>query len=179
MLTSKFYLLKTKISRVSDNYPVIFPLVLLVFSLVSYGVFIANLGFYWDDWPPILLSHLPQKSLVWDYFIYDRPFQSWTYYLLFPICRDSALLWQLSAILARWTAAVTLFYSFLQVFPRQKNLLQWAAVLFVVFPGFADQNSSVSFGSHFMVYTVFGFHFFAWYWLLKNPQNSGFFTRYL
>lgn len=156
MHKSKIEAIVVKVTKFSDNHPVVFPLALLLFALVSYGVFIKSLGFYWDDWPPILLSHLPEKSMVWDYFLFDRPFQSWTYYLLFPICGDSAFLWQLSAILARWTAALALFYSIVQVFPRQRNLLQWAAVLFVVFPGFADMSASVSYGSHFMVFTVYG-----------------------
>lgn len=170
MLKTKIEAIVTKVSRFSDNHPVVFPIALLLFALAAYGVLIGTLGFYWDDWPPILLSHLPDKSLIWNYFSYDRPFQSWTYYLLFPICGDSALLWQLSAILARWTAALTLYYSFLQVFPRQKNLLQWAAVLFVVFPGFADQSAAVSFGSHFMVYTIFGLSLLFMILAFKKPK---------
>ena len=156
MIREKAASVISKINRVSDRYPIVFPLVLLAFALITYGVFITSLGFYWDDWPPMLLSHIPDKSTVWEYFSYDRPFQSWTYYLLFPICRDSAALWQLSAIFFRWTTALTLYYTFVKVFPRQKNLMQWAAVLFIVFPGFADQYASVSFGSHFAVYTTFG-----------------------
>lgn len=171
MLKTKIDAIVTRTSRFSDNHPVMFPIALLLFALSAYGVLIATLGFYWDDWPPILLSHLPDKSLIFEYFSYDRPFQSWTYYLLFPICRDSAFLWQLSAILARWSAALTLFYSFLQVIPRQKNLLQWATVLFVVFPGFADQSAAVSFGSHFMVYTVFGLSLLFMLLAFKKPAK--------
>jgi hypothetical protein len=171
MTKSKLSSVVSKITNFSDNHPIVFPFVLLGFALVAYGLFITKLGFYWDDWPPILLSHLLEKSMVWKYFIFDRPFQSWTYYLLFPICRDSAFLWQLSAILARWTAGLTLFYAFLQVFPRQKNLLQWAAVLFVVFPGFADQFASVSYGSHFIVYTVFGLSLLFMLLAFKNPTK--------
>lgn len=171
MFRTKIESIVFKISKYSDNHPVIFPLALLMFALTTYGVLIATLGFYWDDWPPILLSHLSDKSLVWQYFSFDRPFQSWTYYVLFPLCRDSAILWQLSAILARWTASLTLFYTFVKVFPRQKNLLQWAAVLFVVFPGFADQSASVSFGSHFMVYTIFGLSLLFMVMAINEPRK--------
>ncbi len=171
MFRSKIKKILVDISNYTDKHPVIFPFVLLLFALTTYGLLITTLGFYWDDWPPILLSHLPDKSMIWKYFVFDRPFQSWTYYLLFPLCQDSAFLWQLSAILARWTASLTLFYSFLHVFPRQKNLLQWAAVLFVVFPGFADQSASVSFGSHFMVYTVFGLSLLFMVLAIKTPRR--------
>jgi len=167
----KIGLAVSKISTVSARYPVIYPFALLALALIAYGIYIGSLGFYWDDWPPILLSHLPDKSLIWEYFTYDRPFQSWTYYLLFPICKDSPILWQLSVILARWTAGLTLYYSFINTFPRQRVLFQWATFLFVVFPGFADQYASVSYGSHFIVYTVFGLSILFMVLAFKTPNR--------
>ncbi len=139
-----------------NAHPWLFPFFLLGLALITYGIFILSLGFYWDDWSPILLRHIGGTRSVWDFYLSDRPFQSWTYIVLFPICKDSTFAWQLSAILFRWTSTLTLFYTFLRVFPKQKTLLQWAAMLFLVFPGFADLYASVSFGSHFMAYTVFG-----------------------
>lgn len=171
MKNSRIFSYFNKVLSIGEKYPLIFPLVLLLFALVTYAVFITSLGFYWDDWPPILLSHVSDLSLNWDYWSYDRPLQSWTYYLLFPICGDSTLLWQLSAIFARWTSALTLYYTFLLVFPRQKSLLQWSAVLFVVFPGFTDQYASVSYGSHFMVYTVFGLSLLFMALAFKKPAR--------
>ncbi len=144
------------IKKFSSTSPLVFPLTLFAISQVTYGVFIFSLGFYWDDWPPILLSHIADKTSVWEYFTFDRPFQSWTYYFLFAICRDSTFAWQLAAIVFRWAAGLMLYYSFLLVFPTAKQILRWAAVLFVVFPGFADQYASVAFSSHLLIYTVFG-----------------------
>ncbi len=171
MIESRISSVVSKIEKLSDRYPILFPVALMVLALVTYGVFIISLGFYWDDWPPILLLHVPDKALVWKYFTYDRPFQSWTYYLQFFICNDSTFLWQLTGILVRWSAGLTLFYAFLGVIPRQKYLLQWAAVLFVVFPGFADQYASVAYGSHFMVYTVFGFSLLFMVLSVKQPEK--------
>lgn len=156
MISLKFNSITGGIKRFLSTNPISFPITLLFVSLVTYGVFISSLGFYWDDWPPIFVSHIAEKSAFWKYFRYDRPFQSWTYYFLSFICRDSTFTWQLAAILFRWTAGLTLYYSFLQVFPRARDMLRWAAVLFVVFPGFADQYASVAFSSHLLVYTVFG-----------------------
>lgn len=167
----------SKIDQFCNRHPILFPFVLLAFALVTYGVFIFSLGFYWDDWPPILLSHIGDSSITFEYWSYDRPFQSWTYYLLFPLCRDSAALWQLSAILFRWTSALTLYFTFIKVFPRQKTLLQWAAVLFVVFPGFSDQYASVSYGSHFMVYTVYGLSLY--FMVLAFTKPGKFWVFYL
>lgn len=140
-----------------QDYPLGFPILLFVLALGTYGVFIFSLGFYWDDWPPILLSHIKDKATIWQYWSYDRPFQSWTYYLLFPICRDSTIAWQLSAIIFRWSSGLFLYLTLLRLFPTQRSFLQWATILFVVFPGFSNQYSSVSFGSHFITYTAYGF----------------------
>ncbi len=156
MIKNRLILFYQKWTRVTSNHPWLFPIFLLGLALLTYGVFLFSLGFYWDDWSPILLRHIGGAKSVWDFYLSDRPFQSWTYIVLFPICRDSTVAWQLSAILFRWTTTLTLFYTFLRLFPKQKTLLQWTAVLFLVFPGFGDLYASVSFGSHFMAYTVFG-----------------------
>jgi len=95
-----------RIRLVFQDNPIVFAIGLLVFAFVTYGVFIFKLGFYWDDWPPLLLSHLPDKQQIWQYFLFDRPFQSWTYYFLFPVCKDSVVCWQFSAIFFRWSAAL-------------------------------------------------------------------------
>jgi len=151
--------------------PLGFPLLLLGLALVTYGVFITSLGFYWDDWPPLVFSHIADKSALLEYFSFDRPFQSWTYYLLLPICRDSAFAWQLSVILFRWTSAFALYSAFALVLPRYKHILQWAAVLFIVFPGFSDQYASVAFGSHFLTYTVFGLSLLTMVLALKDRKR--------
>ena len=145
---------------------------LLGFALVTYGVFIFKQGFYWDDWPPILLSHIADKHKVWEYFIYDRPFQSWTYYFLFPVSKVSTLCLQFSAIFFRWLSALLLYLTFIRFFPQNKNLLRWAAVLFVVFPGFSNQYSSVSFGSHFIIYSVFAASLFTMVLGLQEKRFS-------
>ncbi len=157
--------------KLLDN-PLTFALGLLGFALVTYGVFIFKQGFYWDDWPPILLSHIADKHKIWEYFIYDRPFQSWTYYFLFPVCKVAPSCWQFSAIFFRWLSALLLYLTFLRLFPQNKGLLRWAAVLFVVFPAFSNQYSSVSFGSHFIIYSIFAASLFTMVLGLQKKRLS-------
>ncbi len=155
MISKKIGGLATQVRlKINDN-PLLFPLALFFFTLITYGVFLFKQGFYWDDWPPILLSHLADKQKIWEYFVFDRPFQSWTYYLLFPVCKVSTECWQFSAIVFRWLSGFLLYLTFLRLFPKNKKLLQWTAIFFVVFPGFSNQYSSVSFVSHFIIYSVF------------------------
>jgi hypothetical protein len=172
-----FLKIKNAVNRIrlgfQDN-PFVFALALLIFAIITYGIFIFKLGFYWDDWPPLLLSHLPDKHQIWQYFLFDRPFQSWTYYFLFPVCKDSAACWQFSGIFFRWTSALLFYHTFLRLFPKQKTILQWSAILFVVFPGFSNQFSSVSFSSHFIVYSVFAASLYTLVIGLQNKRLAWF-----
>ncbi len=161
MIKSRISIGFHRLQHFFQNHPLGFPILLFALALGTYGVFIFSLGFYWDDWPPILLSHIKDKAIIWQYWSYDRPFQSWTYYLLFPICRDSAIAWQLSAIFFRWSSSLFLYLTLLRLFPTQRSVLQWAAALLVVFPGFSNQYSSVSFGSHFIAFTAYGFSLYT------------------
>lgn len=170
MIKNRMISLYEKWNKLTENNSWLFPVSLFLISIVSYGVFIFSLGFYWDDWSPLMLLHNPDKSALWNFYLSDRPFQSWTYYVLFPICKDSTFAWQLSAIFFRWTTTIALYYTFLKVFPKQKSLLQWTAVLFIVFPGFSDIYASVSFGSHFMAYTAFGFSLLTMVLAIKNKR---------
>jgi hypothetical protein len=163
------------ITNFFEKNPLGFPILLLGLSLVTYGVFIFSLGFYWDDWPTLLLSHIGNKATIWEYYSFDRPFQSWTYYLLFPICRDSAFAWQLSGILFRWTAALSLYFAFIKVFPKQRALLQWAAILFTVFPGFSNQYVSIPYSSVFLSLTIFGFSLLAMVSAIQTKKRFWFY----
>ncbi len=144
-----------RIQQIANHNPFVFPISLLALGLVTYGTFIFSLGFYWDDWPPIALFHVGGNSAIWQYFQVDRPFQSWTYMLLFPVCQESTVAWHLAAILFRWSTALVFASTFTRLFPKQKWVFQWAAMLFMVFPGFSDQFVAVVFASIFLTYTVF------------------------
>ena len=169
MIIQKIKSAFNRIRLAFEDNPIVFAIGLLLFAVVTYGIFVFKLGFYWDDWPPLLLSHLPYKQQIWNYFLFDRPFQSWTYYFLFPICKDSAACWQISGIIFRWAAALLFYLTFFRLFPKQKTILQWTAILFVVFPGFSNQFSSVSFGSHFIVFSIFAASLFT---LVVGLQNK-------
>lgn len=156
MIKSKSLKILYRVTNFFEKNPLGFPVLLFGLTLITYGVFIFSLGFYWDDWPTLLLSHIGDKTTIWNYYSFDRPFQSWTYYVLFPICGDSTFAWQLAGILFRCTAALSLYFTFIKVFPKQRVLFQWMAILFTVFPGFSGQFISLPYSSAFITLTIFG-----------------------
>src|SRR5689334_21665429 len=51
-----------------------FPLVLLCVCVLAYGLLIPLLGFYWDDWPALWVSHSLGASALREFASFDRPF---------------------------------------------------------------------------------------------------------
>lgn len=141
--------------------PFTVPFALLGLCLVSYGLLIPWLGFYWDD---LAFQWIAQKlgtgGLI-RYFDSARPV--WGLF----IRADLALLgsqpwvWQLFAIFWRWVCAVMLWAFIRLLWPERSRLATWAAFLFVVYPGFDQQYIAINFGHFFMVYTSLLFSFGA------------------
>ena len=52
-------------------------------------------------------------------------------------------------------AFLLLYYSLLQVWPRQGRYLRWAGVLTLVYPGYLQQSISGAYNRHFMAFLVF------------------------
>jgi hypothetical protein len=87
------------------------PLCLLFLSILSFGVFIPYLGFFWDDWPLILTGKFQGLSGFWPYWQYDRPYAAITYMISYFLCGDNPLLWQIFTLLLRWSTTVTMWWA--------------------------------------------------------------------
>ncbi len=73
----------------------IVPFFLAVLCLISFGIFIPTLGFYWDDWAKILVYRLQGLGSYWTYYAGDRPLSAWTHIVLTPILGVKPTAWQL------------------------------------------------------------------------------------
>ena len=62
-----------RIRNFAQNHTFVFPLILLVETFICYGTMGLFCGFYWDDWPPVMLSNIAKTSIFWTTFT-DRPF---------------------------------------------------------------------------------------------------------
>jgi hypothetical protein len=67
------------------------PAILLAAVFISFGLLIPFLGFYWDDWPVIYMTHTQGTAGFWDFYQYDRPISAWTYIVFSPILGTRAL----------------------------------------------------------------------------------------
>ena len=153
-----------------------YPALLLAVMVLAYQLQIFELGFYWDDWQAIFLSHLDTPSAYWDYFLYDRPFSAWTYSVTMPILGLHPLRWQIFTLLARWLAIVGFCWALRGIWPERRREVNWIGLLLAVFPGFLQQTVSVAYSQHFIAAALFAFSLALMVWAVRQPRRFWVYT---
>lgn len=131
------------------------PFALLVLCILSYGLLLPLLGFYWDDWETILITKLFPGSQFWSYFAGPRPFAAWTYVIFSPLLGTRPIVWQTFTLLLHWLTALTFLWSLVRLWPAAKRQSFYIASLFAVYPLFKLQFISVAFHQHWLGYLLF------------------------
>jgi len=131
------------------------PLALLLACLASYALLIPRLGFYWDDWPINWIAARLGPAGLARYFSTNRPYWGMIYQLTTSLLGSQPWHWQVFALFWRWMAGVTLWGLLRLTWPRQAQAAAWAALLFVVYPGFEQQFISLVYSHFFIVLTAF------------------------
>jgi hypothetical protein len=132
-----------------------FPVALLVLLVLSFGLLIPWLGFYWDDWPAIMVARLQGIGGYWAFYQIDRPFSAWTFMLSAPLLGVRPVAWQIFSVLLRWVTALGLWFSLRLLWPKRAQAVAWIAVLFAIYPAFDLQPVSVAFSQHWITYALF------------------------
>jgi hypothetical protein len=131
------------------------PLLYLIVLVLSLGLLLPNLGFYWDDWPPILIGNMQGIQNYWDFYQYDRPFSAWTYVILYPVLGKTPLPWHIFSLGIRWLTTVFLWLTLCEIWPGRRKQATWAGLLFAIYPVFDQQAISVAFSQHWICYLLF------------------------
>lgn len=117
----------------------IFPAVLLLLALLSYGLLIPWLGFYWDDWPFAWLTHFLSLRELLEVFSMFRPFDAPFFLLTIPLLGNAPIAWQVYGLVVRLASALGLWWALRQLWPAKPRQAAWVSMLFLVFPGFGQQ----------------------------------------
>ena len=131
-----------------------YPALLLLVGLASYGYALLQLGFYWDDWEVVYLTHLAGLQDLLAYFSFDRPF-AWPYPLYAVITGANPLGWHLITLLLRFGGIALLYYTFVSLWPARKFELRWMGLILMVFPSFLQQSISTAYSRHFTSFFLF------------------------
>ena len=166
--------MRESFSRFSLNDRAI-PFVLLLITVVSFGLLIPWLGFYWDDWPVIYMTNTQGTAGFWGFYQYDRPFSAWTYILFAPLLGTYPLTWQIFVLLLRWLTAVFVWMSLKMIWPQKPRQVFWIALLFAVCPIFPQQPVAVAYSQHWLSYLFF---FCSIYFMLRALDNRRYFLLF-
>jgi len=126
-----------------------FPLILLIICILSFGLLIPWLGFYWDDLPFVWMMNFlrPTDLILLDN---NRPLSGLLYLLLFPLLRNSVTRWQLFNLANRYLLGLSAWWSFSSIFRNHRKETEWIALLLVLYPGFELQFISVNSSRHML-----------------------------
>jgi hypothetical protein len=120
-------------------------------AAISYGILIPRLGFYRDDWYMLWAgqSNLGLSGII-QLFQTDRPLIGWVYALVFKYIGANALSWQVYALLLKILTGLTFLWIVRLVWPDKRLETTFAALLFVLYPGFFQQPVAATFATDLM-----------------------------
>ncbi|MBI9036078.1 MAG: hypothetical protein JEZ03_16580 [Bacteroidales bacterium] len=155
-----------------------FPIALLVLLILSFGVLIPKLGFYWDDWETILVTELYDLSEFWNYFEGHRPLAAWSHILFGAILKTRPINWQIFTLLLRWSTAIGMLWVFQMVWPKNKREVTQAAFLFAVYPLFRQQPISVAYHQHWIAFALYFLSMGLMLHTAKSGKNTIIYTLF-
>jgi hypothetical protein len=126
-----------------------FPVLLFAICLLSFGLLISKLGFYWDDLPFIWMMNFLNPA---DIKAIDnhRPLTGWLYNMVFPVLQNSALRWQIFNLINRYLLGLVAWWCFSHVFKTYRRAVEWVAILLLLYPGFENQFIAVNTSRHIL-----------------------------
>ena len=150
-----------------------FSLLSLILVIINFFPLITRLGFYLDDWPQIYSWNVHGMAGIKQYWIADsRALAWWIEGILFPIFGTKPILWHVCLALLRWVTAILFWIIFTNIWPKQKKLIVFAALLFSVYPLFSQQSSGLMFT---VIWVCFTLYLLSLYLMVKAWQNRKWF----
>lgn len=130
------------------------PLALLMIACLAYGIFAFQQGFHWDDWGFAWLIRTLGRSGLFDYFSTNRPFLAYVYSVTTTLFGTHPVAWQAFSLLMRWLTALSLLWMLRMLWPERKWEIFFAAVFFLVYPGFNQQAIAITYSHFFLAQTL-------------------------
>lgn len=168
---------KIRSARRGFSFPIwSVPITLLILVVLSYGLRVFRLGFFWDDWPYLWFFERFGPDGIIRAFSGDRPFLSFIYISSLTVFGHSIQGWQIFALFARWLCSVGLWWALALAWPRQAGKAAWAAILFTVYPGFSQHWISVIYGQAFFLFAALFFSIAITLWLARRRPGRAILT---
>ncbi len=151
------------------------PILLLLVTVISYGLLAPQLGFYWDDQPMSWIRYQFGTEAMRVYFSNNRPVWGMLYQITTRLLPHIPIYWQLFALFWRWITALLCWAVLRELWPNRPRFAFLGSLLFLLYPGFNLQWVSYLFSHFFIVLSFFLLSFLfmlrsfrspKWYWPL-------------
>ena len=117
-------------------------LLILLTTVITYGVSIPKLGYYHDDWFVLWSGQARGVQSIIPLFSTDRPFMGVVYSFVYRLLGNTIINWHLYALLWRFIGGLAFFWILRLIWPNQKYMTTLMTVLFIIYPGFLSQPNA-------------------------------------
>lgn len=118
--------------------PKYIPALFAVLTVVTYGLLLPFMGFYWDDWPfAWIQNYLGPREFI-PAFEPFRPFLGPIFTVTTSLLPPEPVWWQALALLLRFALTLSAWWVFRSIWPDAKWQTLTASLLFLVFPGYSQ-----------------------------------------
>ena len=143
--------------------------VILVVAILSYGLLIPLLGFYWDDLPMSWIRYQLGPEAMTRYFSSNRPVWGLLYQVTTRILPHIPMYWQVFALLLRALTGLLAWGIFKRIWKDRDAFALVAGFFFLLYPGFNQQWGSYLY-SHFFI--VLNFYLASLYFMLRAMDDA-------
>jgi len=145
--------------------------VLLVVSVLAYGLLLPQMGFFWDELPMSWIRYELGPEAMTKYFSTNRPVWGMLYQLTTAVMPHVPIYWEALALLLRWASSVLVWLIAVSLWPRNREFALTAALAFLVYPGFNQQWTSYLYSHFFVVMCFLLLSFMCSLWAVRNPAR--------
>ena len=131
--------MKQTLRNLVKNETFISALLILLTTVITYGISIPKLGYYFDDWYLLWSGQSRGAASIIPLFGSDRPFMGVIYSYVYRLLGDTMVNWHLYALLWRFIGGLAFFWILRLIWPKHKHVTTLMVVLFIVYPGLLSQ----------------------------------------
>ena len=146
------------------------PLLLFIVSLLAYGLFFWQRGFYWDEMPWTWIYFRIGPEGLTKTFSTSRPFWGMIYQFTLPIIGPHPWRWQVIMVLLRWLTAVLVWAVLQEVWKDNPLPALWTSLLFLVYPALGQNFISLMYSHFYIILNAFLLSLYLSLLALRSPR---------
>lgn len=140
-----------------DQYRFSTPILLLLFTILAFAPLIPFLGFYWDGLPYLWQYNVFGPAGYPEFVASDRPYSAFIFMFLTQLFGTKVIFYHIFTLLCRWLAGWAFWWILQQVWKENRVINIYAAILFILYPGFLQQPIALPYAHHFSHLALFLF----------------------